>query len=87
MNKTVALSFRVDTDKNKRLESLAAATDRPKSWLLEQALDSYLETQAWQIEQVRQGLADIEDGRLIPDDVVWARAERRLKRRLKSIKR
>ena len=63
---TRAISLRVDTAKVKRLERLAAATDRPRSWHLERALDAYLETQAWQIAHIEQGVGDAEAGRAVP---------------------
>lgn len=68
----VVLSFRVDDEKVERLERLAAATDRPRSWLLEQALDAYLDAQGWQIEHIRQGLEDVEAGREVPHEEVAA---------------
>jgi len=68
--KTEQLGFRVTADKAKLLEKLSHSTDRPKSWLLEQALDSYLEAQAWQIAHIEAGLADADAGRLLPHDRV-----------------
>ena len=65
-----AISFRIDRDKVTRLERLAAATDRSRSWHLEQALDAYLETQAWQVGHIEQGLADAEAGRVVPHERV-----------------
>lgn len=69
---TTSLSFRVSEETAQRLDALAEATDRPRSWLLEQALDSYLEVQAWQVERIRQGLADLEAGRTVPHEEVAA---------------
>ena len=62
MSETVTLGVRVKQSKADALEKLAEATDRPKSWLIEQALDQYLETQAWQVEHIRQGLAELDAG-------------------------
>ena len=67
---TTSLSFRVSEETAERLDALAEATDRPRSWLLEQALESYLEVQAWQVEHIRQGLADLEAGRTVPHEEV-----------------
>ncbi|MCU1307389.1 MAG: Ribbon-helix-helix protein copG family [Acidobacteriaceae bacterium] len=63
---STTISVRVDAEIEARLAQLAEATDRPKSWHLEQALKSYLESQAWQVENIHRGLADIEAGRLHP---------------------
>ena len=68
--KSTSLAFRVSPEKAKRLEELAAATDRPRSWLLEQALDQYLDLQAWQVEQVAQAVAEMDAGQGIPYDEI-----------------
>lgn len=60
----------------KRLARLAAATDRPKSWLLERALDAYLDAQAWQVAHIEQGLAQLRRGKSIGHDdmAAWLRS-------------
>jgi predicted transcriptional regulator len=70
MAQTVSLSFRVPAKKARAVEKLAKATDRPKSWLLEQALDAYLDTQAWQIKQIKQGLAELRRGESVPHEEI-----------------
>ena len=70
MGETVTLAFRVPSMKAAALEKLARSTERPKAWLLEQALDEYLLDQAWQIEAIEEGIADAEAGRMIPHERV-----------------
>jgi predicted transcriptional regulator len=65
-----AISFRLAADKLERLERLAAATERPRSWHIEQALDSYLDVQAWQIEHIENGMASLREGRTVPHEKV-----------------
>ena len=72
MPETVSLSFRVAAKKAREVEKLAKATERSKSWLLEQALDAYLETQAWQIEHIRKGLDELRRGEVVEHDRVVA---------------
>ncbi len=62
MTGTVPISLRVSEQKAREIEALAKATDRPKAWLLEQALDAYLETQSWQVPRIEQGLAELDRG-------------------------
>ena len=69
---SVPLAFRVPAEKAEQLDRLAAVTDRPRSWLLEQALDAYLETHAWQVERIQQGLEDVRAGRVVPHEEVAA---------------
>jgi predicted transcriptional regulator len=62
-------------EKAERLERLAEATDRPRSWHIEQALDAYLDDQAWQVGQIETGLAEMDAGRAVPHEKVadWLR--------------
>ena len=71
-HKTVSLSFRVSGENAKQLEDLSRATDRPRSWLLERALNDYLETHAWQVAHTRRGLEELESGRGVAHEKVEA---------------
>jgi RHH-type transcriptional regulator, rel operon repressor / antitoxin RelB len=65
-----AVSFRIRAEKVDALERLAKATDRPRSWHIEQALDSYLELQAWQVTQVENSMAEMDAGQGIPHEEI-----------------
>ena len=67
---TQAISFRVPAEKVKELERLSKATDRPRSWHLEQALASYLEIQSWQVEQIEKSIAELDAGEGIPHEEI-----------------
>jgi predicted transcriptional regulator len=67
---TQAISLRLSSDKVERLNRLAKATDRPRSWHIEQALDAYLEVQAWQIEEIERGIADLDAGKKVAHEAV-----------------
>jgi len=49
---------------------LAKATDRPRSWHIEQALDSYLDLQSWQIAQIKKSMAEMDAGQGIPHEEI-----------------
>lgn len=72
MNKveTQAISFRIPSEKVDALERLARATDRPRSWHIEQALDSYLDVQAWQIGQIEASIAEMDAGKGIAHEEI-----------------
>jgi predicted transcriptional regulator len=72
MSKTTSLSFRVPKDKADKLEELADAMDRPRSWLLRQALDAYLDVQAWQVAHIEEGRRELREGKGIPHEKVVA---------------
>ncbi len=70
MARTVPLAVRISERKAREVEALAKATDRSKSWLLEQALDAYLETQSWQVARIERGLAELDRGEGRPHEAV-----------------
>jgi predicted transcriptional regulator len=70
MSETTSLSFRVPKDKADKLDKLADAMDRPKSWLLQQALDAYLDVQAWHIAHIEEGRRELREGKSIPHEEV-----------------
>jgi len=72
MPRSVSLSFRVSEETAAQLGELAAAMDRPRSWLLERALEEYLEVQRWQIAQIQQGMQELREGKGIPHEEVVA---------------
>ena len=65
---TQAISFRIRSEKVDQLERLAKATDRPRSWHIEQALDSYLAVQSWQIDQIEKSMSEMDAGKGIPHE-------------------
>jgi predicted transcriptional regulator len=72
MAETTSLSFRTSKEKAEQLAQLAAATDRPKSWLLQQALDAYLDLHAWHVAHIEQGRRELREGKGIPHEEVEA---------------
>ena len=68
MAASVSLSFRVDEQTVALLDRLAEATDRQRSWILEQALNTYLKHHAWQVEDIRQALAEADAGDFATDE-------------------
>ena len=50
------ISFRLDEEKVEALDGLAETVDRDRTYLLNQAVDNYLELQAYHVQLVNQGL-------------------------------
>lgn len=71
MASSKSISFRADEEINKLLDQLVKATDRPKTWHIKEALRKYLDLHAWQVEEIRKGLEDVESGRLIDNKDVY----------------
>src|SRR3972149_1803422 len=58
------VTFRLDAAKKAALDAIAAGMDRDRSYVLNQAVDAYLDVNRWQIEEIRKGLAEAEAGDL-----------------------
>ena len=59
------LSLRIASSTKKRIEQLAQATKRTKSFVIEEAINQYLELNEWQIASIERGLQDGRTGRVI----------------------
>lgn len=57
-NRTV--SVRIDAARQEQLDQIAASLDRSRNWLINQAIDQYVDLYAWQREQIEQALAEAE---------------------------
>ena len=60
-NPAVTLSIRIPPETRDQLEELSDATGRTKSFLAAQAIESYLETQAWQIKSIKKAVKKAND--------------------------
>lgn len=67
MPETTTITIRVPMDVKKRLDQLAKATARSRGWLAGQALAEYTENQAWQIAEIKKGLAEADAGDFASD--------------------
>ncbi|MGH1358520.1 MAG: CopG family ribbon-helix-helix protein [Burkholderiaceae bacterium] len=52
------MSVRLDQEIKERLENLAAATDRSRSFLAAEAIREYVENNEWQIQEIQAALAE-----------------------------
>ena len=65
------LSIRIPVVMKEQLESLAEATSRNKSYLAAKAIENYLDLHLWQVEGIKEALAEADNGKLVDhDDVV-----------------
>ncbi|MGZ4789104.1 MAG: CopG family ribbon-helix-helix protein [Terriglobales bacterium] len=63
MDKTV--SFRTDSKKVKALDALAEVQDRDRSYLLNEAVDHYLDLQQYHIRLIEEGIRQADAGELV----------------------
>jgi len=70
------ISFRADAQKIDALDSLAAARDRPRSYLINEAITNYIQLHVYQDALVRKGLEDMSRGRVVSHEQVVKRLKR-----------
>lgn len=70
------ISFRADTEKIDALDSLAAAQDRPRSYLINEAITNYIELHAYQDALVQKGLEEMRKGRVVSHEEVVNRLKK-----------
>lgn len=59
------ISVRVPAKIASRLENLAKAVDRSKSYLAAEAIEEYLALHEWQIQAIKAGLDEIKKGAVV----------------------
>jgi predicted transcriptional regulator len=64
------ISFRIDPEKVAELDVIAKALDRDRSYLLNEAVESYLSEQRRFAAMVEEGLEDMRNGRFFADEEV-----------------
>ena len=56
------LSFRTDPKKIKALDKVAEALDRDRSYVLNQAVDAYLDVYRWQVKHIEEAVTQADAG-------------------------
>jgi predicted transcriptional regulator len=69
------VTVRIDPAAKKRLERLAKATGRSRSALAAEAIDAYLDVDAWQIAGIKRAMASLDRGEGISNERVEAWVE------------
>jgi predicted transcriptional regulator len=76
MSKTAPVSVRLESALNDQVTAIAAALDRPKSWVIEQAVRDFVALQEWQLAAIDEGIRATDTGRVIAheDVVAWVQS-------------
>jgi predicted transcriptional regulator len=64
------LSIRVKDELKEKLESLAEATQRSKSFLATEALERYIKLESWQVAHVEEGMKQADEGLVVSGEDV-----------------
>ena len=62
------LTLRVSNKTKTKLNKLAEATQRSKSYLAAEAIERYLEVEAWQIKEIKQAVKEANICDFVSDD-------------------
>ena len=60
--------IRSGSTKVKKLDQLANKLDHSRNYLVNQAIEQYLDINAWQIQQIKQGIKAADKGRFVDDN-------------------
>jgi predicted transcriptional regulator len=72
MPKAMPISLRLQPELNDQVSALAEALDRPKSWVIEQAVKDFVAVQEWQLAAIDEGIKAADAGRVVSHDEVAA---------------
>lgn len=81
---TEAFTIRAETDVVHKLDDLAGSLDRSRNYLVNQAIKEYLETHAWQVKKITQGIAAADHGELVDHDDVMREMEDLIERKVQG---
>jgi len=70
------VTVRIASETREALDSIAAALDRDRSHVVNEALTAYIETHRWQFEHIQQGFRQARSGRFVPQAEVDKRIAR-----------
>ncbi len=70
-----ATSVRLDDDTLTRVGRMAEAMDRPRAWLMAEAIKQYVAREEWFIREVEKGVKAADEGRLIDHKDIKAKWE------------
>lgn len=56
------VTVRMPVKTQKKLEHIAASFERSRNWLINEAIDNYLDVYAWQEQRIRQRLKTADKG-------------------------
>lgn len=77
---SITLSLRTEEEVVSNLDRLAEALDRNRNWIINEAITQFIDLHAWQLEQIKKGVADSDAGRTISTDQLLDRIGKLAKR-------
>jgi predicted transcriptional regulator len=75
---SASISLRISSDLLQKLDRIAAAVERPRSWILLRAIRQYLADEGQEILDVQEGIEQLDRGEGVPFDQVMTELEERI---------
>ena len=69
--RSVSEPITIRTAKVSEIDALASAMDRSRNYIVNQAIEQYLEANAWQMERIAAGITAAREGRVMPANEVF----------------
>jgi len=73
-------TVRISPEKQRQLDALAQVLDRSRNWIVSDAIDQYLDVQAWQIAQIQHGVEEADRSELVPHEEVSAEVRAKIRK-------
>jgi predicted transcriptional regulator len=67
-----SFTFLLDSEKKEALKAIATVTDRDLTYVLNEAIASYLDIYQWLLDEINKGVAEAEAGDFASDDEAQA---------------
>lgn len=61
-------TFRTDEEKLKQIDKMAKSLNRSRNWVINEALDRYMEYEKWFVEKVEEGIKAADNGEFASEE-------------------
>lgn len=62
-----SVTFRTDSEKRDHLDAIASSLNRDRSYVLNEAIDQYLDLHRWQEQHIREGQRQAQAGEFVSE--------------------
>lgn len=66
------ISFRLDHDKKNALDAIAATMERDRAYVLNEAVEEFIELYNWQCAHIQKGIEQADQGKFASEEEVQA---------------
>ena len=60
----------MDDNLLQRVDGIAKSLNRPRSWIITQALDRFVNYEEWYVQEIKDGLDEVERGKVATEEEV-----------------